>query len=116
MDFTISQSGSAWGTVVDGSGRPVAGVAVEAVAEELAGSDPPPFQYPARTDNRGVFEFEDLPPGRYVFGINLTKQPGARQGGQPLFLPGTALAREATVIDVKPGSHEEIGELRLTGR
>jgi hypothetical protein len=116
MDFTISQTGSAWGMVVDASGRPVAGVGVEAVAAELAGFDPPPFQHPARTDDRGVFEFEDLPPGRYVFGVNLTKRPGARQGGEPLFLPGTAVAREATVIEVKQGDREDIGVLRLTDR
>lgn len=116
MDFTISQVGSVSGMVVDASGRPVADVAIDAVAAELAGFDPPPFQYPARTDNRGAFEFEDLPPGRYVFGVNLTKRPGARQGGQPLFLPGTALAGEATVIEVRPGDHQEIGVLRLTDR
>jgi hypothetical protein len=116
MDFTISQTGSVSGMVIDASGRPVADVAIDAVAAELAGFDPPPFQHPARTDNRGVFEFEDLPPGRYVIGVNLTRRPGARQGGQPLFLPGTALTREATVIEVKPGDREEVGVLRLTDR
>lgn len=116
MDFTISQIGSVSGRVVDASGRPVAGVAVEAVAAELAGFDPPAFQDPARTDNRGVFEFEELPPGTYVFGVNLTKQSGPRQSGKPQFLPGTALAREATAIEVRPGDRKEIGVLRLTDR
>lgn len=116
LDFTISQIARASGSVVDGSGRPIAGVEVEAVAAELAGFDPPPFQRPVKTDRRGVFEFEDLPPGTYVFGVNLTKRPGARQPGKPVFLPGTALAREATVIELKPGDRKEIGVLRLVDR
>jgi len=115
-DFTISQVARAAGSVVDASGRPVAGVEVEAVAAELAGFDPPPFQRPVRTDHRGVFEFEDLPPGTYVFGVNLTKRPGARQSGKPVFLPGTALAREATIIELKPGDRKETGVLRLADR
>jgi hypothetical protein len=47
--------------------------------------DPPPFQRPVKTDDRGVFEFEELPPGTYVFGVNLTKRPGAGQTGKPVF-------------------------------
>lgn len=116
LNFTISQIARASGSVVDASGRPVAGVEVEAVAAELAGFDPPPFQRPVRTDGRGVFEFEALPPGTYVFGVNLTKRPGARQRGKPVFLPGTALAREATVIELKPGDRKETGVLRLVDR
>ena len=63
VDFDISQIARASGTVVDASGRPIPGVEVEAVAAELAGFDPPPYQQPVKTDARGVFEFDDLPPG-----------------------------------------------------
>ena len=115
-DFTIAHTASASGTVVDGSGRPVAGVVVDAVAAELAGFEPAAFQQPVKTDARGVFEFNDLPSGSYVFGVNLTKRPGGAQGGTPVFLPGTRLAGEATVIDLQTGDRRDAGVLRLQGR
>jgi hypothetical protein len=116
VNFTISQIATASGSVVNASGRPVAAVEVEAVAAELAGFDPPPFQRPVKTDDRGAFEFEDLPPGNYVFGVNLTKRPGAPQTGNPVFLPGTGLARDANVVELKPGDRKEVGLLRLADR
>ena len=102
-NFTISRMAKARGSVVDAAGRPLSGVNVEAVAAELAGFDPPPFQDPVTTDARGAFEFDALPPGTYVFGVNLTKEPRAPRTGNPVFLPGTALARQAVTIELKPG-------------
>ncbi len=113
-DFSISETAVVWGRVVNASGAPVAGIEVEAVAAELAGFDPPPYQRPVKTDDRGAFEFEGLPPGSYVFGVNLTKRPGAPRRGSPVFLPGTAAARDATVIELKPGDRHEVGVLRLS--
>ena len=115
-DFTIAHTASASGTVVDGSGRPLAGVVVDAVAAELAGFEPAAFQEAAKTDARGVFEFNDLPSGSSVFGVNLTKRPANAQGGTPIFLPGTRLAGEATVVDLETGDRKDAGVLRLPGR
>jgi hypothetical protein len=81
VNFSIHPVARASGSVVDASGRPLAGVAIDAVAGELTGFDPPPDQPPVRTDERGVFEFRDLPPGVYVFGVNLTKPPYGRREG-----------------------------------
>ena len=116
VNFDLSQIASASGTVVDASGRPVAGLEVEAVAAELAGFDPPPYQQPVKTDARGVFEFDDLPPGSYVFGINLTKRPGAPPAGGRVFLPGTSRPREATVVELNAGDRKDVGALRLVAR
>ena len=98
---------------MDASGRPVAGLEVEAVAAELAGFDPPPYQQPVKTDARGVFEFDDLPPGSYVFGVNLTKRPGSPRGGVRVFLPGTSRPREATVVELNAGDRKDVGVLRV---
>ena len=113
LNLPIRQVAGASGMVVDVSGRPLAGVSVDAVAAELAGFDPPPHQYPARTDERGVFKFDDLPPGTYVFGVNLTKDPYGRPRNKSLFLPGTAVAKDATVFELKPGDTKEVGTLRM---
>lgn len=114
VDLPIQQVARASGTVVDALGRPIGGVSVDAVAAELAGFDPRPYQYPARTDERGAFKFEHLPPGAYVFGVNLTKEYG-RPRGQSVFLPGTPVPKEATVFELKPGDAKDVGMLRLGG-
>jgi hypothetical protein len=113
LDLSIRQVARASGRVVDSAGRPLAGVDVEAVAAELAGFDPPSYHYPAKTDERGAFEFDYLPPGSYVFGVNLTKSLYGRPRGKSVFLPGTAVAKEATVIELKPGDTKEVGTLRM---
>ncbi len=116
VNLTIWPTASAFGAVVDASGRPLAGVEVDAVAAELAGFMPAAFQRPARSDDRGIFEFTDLPPGTYVFGINLTAVQGLRLTGKPVFLPGTAFASDAARSDLKPGDRQDLGVLRLADR
>lgn len=113
IDLTIQPLARASGFVTDASGRPLAGVDVDAVAQELAGFTPDQYQRPVKTDERGAFEFRDLPPGTYVFGINLTKDPYKRPRGRSFFLPGTAVASEASVVELKAGDRKEVGVLRL---
>jgi hypothetical protein len=112
VDISIHPTARASGVVVDSAGRPASGISIDAVAAELAGFAPPAHQMPVKTDDHGVFEFEDLPPGVYVFGMNLT----TRSEGTSLFLPGTRLASEAKVIELRPGDRRDVGVLRLTQR
>lgn len=117
FDFSIRPIARASGSVVDASGRPLAGVRIDAVAAELAGFDPLQYVYPVRTDEHGVFEFADLPPGAYVFGVNLTKEAYDRPRREAsIFLPGTSVASEATVFELKAGDRTDLGTLRLTTR
>jgi hypothetical protein len=113
IDLPIQQVAHASGRVVDTSGRPVAGVMVDAVAAELAGFNPPSYQLPVRTNERGEFQFDRLPPGTYVFGINLTNPAYGRRTGAPVFMAGTRVAREAMVIELKAGDAKELGVLTL---
>jgi hypothetical protein len=115
-NFTIAAQASATGRVVDEAGRPLAGVMVDAVAAELAGYQPLPFQEPVKTNDQGLFTFERLPPGEYVFGVNLTKGRWKPTTGQAMFLPGTPVAKEATIVELKPGDHKDVGALRLSAR
>jgi hypothetical protein len=112
-DLSIQQSAKASGTVVDAAGKPMKGVKVDAVAEELAGFNPPQHQWPETTTDRGEFRFERLPPGRYVFGINLTNPGYGARTGIPIFLPGTRAVREATVIQLEAGDVKDVGTLSV---
>lgn len=112
-NFPLSQIASAYGRVVDATGQPVPGVMVDAVAAELAGYDPPPYQHPVTSDESGRFTFEGLPPGVYVFGTNLTVRPGTKRTARPIFLPGTYVPREAAVIELRAGDNRDLGILRV---
>jgi hypothetical protein len=116
QDFTLERRASASGTVVDASGRPLANVIVDAVAAELAGFDPPPHQAQVTTNERGTFAFDSLPPGTYVFGVNLTTRVGVPRSGASVFLPGVPAARDAKVIELKAGDDTVVGVLRLRPR
>lgn len=58
----------------------------------------------ATTASDGAFDFAQLAPGSYVFGVNMDFSP---QDGKPYyrkaFFPGTANRAEAAVIAVSPG-------------
>ena len=119
-DFQLSHVARASGMVVDATDRPLPDVSVDAVAAELAGHQPPPYQRPVRTDARGRFVFDDLPPGLYVFGVNLTKPewtpPNYKPAGPGVFLPGTSVVREAATLELKANERVDVGVLRLTVR
>jgi hypothetical protein len=115
-DFTLSPSAAASGAVVDASGHPLAGIRVEAVAAELAGFSPPPYHSPAVSDARGAFTFDRLPPGRYVFGVDLTSAKGRGSPGAALFLPGTRSVADAAIFDLKAGERVDVGVMTVRGR
>jgi hypothetical protein len=116
QDFPLTQVAEASGTIVDASGRPMAGVRVDAVAEELAAHRPSPYQRPVETDAQGAFRFEDLPPGRYVFGVNLTRRWTNEPDSPSIFFPGTSDPKQAAVFELKPGDRTDVGILRLPPR
>jgi hypothetical protein len=113
-NFELFYSATATGRVVDRSGQPVARVQIEAVDFELAGHGPAP-QWSAWVDASGRFTFDDLPPGRYVFGIGLTRVPHVppKPRSREVYLPGVLLVSDARVVDVKAGDEIELGVLRL---
>jgi hypothetical protein len=113
-DFELYYSATASGRLVDASGHPAARIKVEAVDFELAGHGPP-HGLSAWTDANGRFTFDDLPPGRYVFGIGLTRVPYVRPqpAQREVYLPGTLDVREARIVDIKAGDELALGEFRL---
>ena len=111
QDFPLAQVAEASGTIVDPSGDPIPGVLVDAVAEELATHRPYPYQPPVETDAQGKFRFDNLPPGRYVFGVNLTRKSNG-DSGPAVFFPGTSDPKEAMVIELQPDDRRDLGVMR----
>ena len=64
----------------------------------------------------GVFIFDDLAPGRYVFGVNITKPLRGTPQGASVFLPGVPNASDAKVIELTAGDEVNVGVLRLPPR
>ena len=71
-DFSLAPSGRISGWLVDARGRGVPNVVVEATGAEIALDRQKYLEVvSARSDDSGFFELRDLPPGRYIAGINL---------------------------------------------
>ena len=75
-DFGLTPSGRISGWVVDKSGRGVPKVEVEATAADIVLDRQKYLQtVSARSDDSGLFELRELPPGRYIVGLNLQDFP-----------------------------------------
>jgi hypothetical protein len=114
VEWFLSMRAVASGRVVDAADRPLARITIEVVSAELPSADP--LLYTATSDERGMFTFDDLPPGRYLFGVNLTKSVRRTPQGPSAFLPGVATASDAKVIELTAGDEVDVGVLRLPPR
>ena len=75
-DFGLTPSGRISGWVVDKSGRGVPKVEVEATGADIVLDRQKYLQtVSARSDDSGLFELRELPPGRYIVGLNLQDFP-----------------------------------------
>lgn len=54
-------------------------------------------------DEKGAYELEEIPPGRYLLGINLSSSPSNEQPYPRTFYPGVTDRSKATVIEIGLG-------------
>jgi hypothetical protein len=120
VDFYLVDDGRVGGRVTDAEGQPVPKILLDLVAEEEAGEDSASLFY-AEADAEGRFEFEALPPGRYLLGVRLGR--GARAlADNPnaefprVYYPGVAEASEAVPVVVGQGERVSGRDLRLPPR
>jgi hypothetical protein len=107
-DFWTSSNGSIEGRVFQEDGSPAQRVAVQLAA---AGTDldGPSFRsVMSATDADGFYRFEDLPPGRYLVGVNLRN---ARRYRYPRTLHMTK--GEPTVVELKRAEGKVLLPFRL---
>lgn len=102
------------GTVRNGDGRAMIGVAVYAMGVRYGGDEIVlGAGRMARTDSRGVYVFNTISPDRYVFAIaspTLTGSfpIGGSQAWLTQFHPGTVSPGDATIVNIVPGERRTL--------
>lgn len=108
--LSMGAEGTLSGTVIDKSGRPVAGVDLE-LARMLGREETfPSIQYETTTAN-GFFRYADLPGGDYLIGVNLRSQPDVDTPYARTYAPGVSDRARAQVFHLAPG--QKLSRLRL---
>jgi hypothetical protein len=113
-DFALHFDGRIQGTLVDTSGKTVAGIRIDVMP--AARPLEPPSVHPPNpvSDAAGRFELVDIPPGQYLVGVGLRPSMDAEIAFPPTYYPGTPELSAARVIEVGPGTHVDLGVLRLS--
>jgi len=101
-DFFAQNDSGITGHVFKPDGTPLAKANVELMPVEretiqrLGGDE-------TWADEKGEYELEEIPPGRYLLGINLSSSPSNEQPYPRTFYPGVTDRSTATVIEIGLG-------------
>ena len=107
-DFGVRFDGRIRGTVRRSSGEPAERATVEIMAAEAVGKTGNIETLRASADASGNYEFRDVPPGRYVVGVDLVRRMDAEVVFPTTFHPGTADVTFATVVQLDGGQQREL--------
>jgi hypothetical protein len=112
-DFSLHLDGRIRGTLVDVTGKTVAGIRIDVVPAaqplQLSLVHPP---NPV-SDTAGRFELVDIPPGQYLVGVGLRPSMDAEIAFPSTYYPGTSEVSAAKVIEVGAGTQVDLGVLNL---
>ena len=101
VDFTARSDAEITGRVIDSDGRAVPGVFVHLIRTEMTDHI---GQWGVgswkSTDKEGMYKFTEIPPGKYLIGINLDREPVAASPFPRTFYPGVDSVACATVIEI----------------
>jgi hypothetical protein len=112
-DFQVHYDGRISGVVLAADGHPAAGLSLEVIAVERTGASGLVPTLTGKTDSGGYYEFSDVPPGRYVVGVNLQRGIEPAIVYTRTFHPGTASPGAATIVEIGAGSHQQLEPLKL---
>lgn len=103
----VRYDGRISGVLMDGRGRPLSGVKVQARAAGEGDTRE------ARTSASGHYEITGLSPGAYAVGVNLTVPPSLESPYLRWFAPGTADRARAALVELTPGERKAIAPIRM---
>ncbi|HXW08675.1 MAG TPA: carboxypeptidase regulatory-like domain-containing protein [Vicinamibacterales bacterium] len=113
VEVAVFFDGRVSGRVLDAAGRPVPGLTVELTVRTGIDQRFGPRRLRALTGPGGWYEFTQVPPGRFVVGIDTQLDRQGRVAESRVFLPGVRLPGAAVEIVVAGGAHLRAGDFRL---
>jgi 5-hydroxyisourate hydrolase-like protein (transthyretin family) len=124
-EFSRQLAGRVGGTVLLGSGEAAAGVRVELVSADEDDTPSRGLVRSAPTDTAGRFQFEQVAPGRYFVGVDISGRHAGPLVFPATFHPGLSDRTLATIITMEGAGSQELTpmilppprvEFTLTGR
>ena len=112
-NFGVHFNGRIKGVVYLASGDPGTGVLVEAIAAERVGGKGLIETLRTTTGPGGAFEFREMPPGRYVVGVDLVRRMDPGTTFPTTFHPGTPDPALATIVHLEGGYQLDLDPMTL---
>jgi hypothetical protein len=113
VDFGLRFDGRIVGTVQNSASEVLDGLYVEAVPVERLGTRGVVESLRAAVDAEGHFEFIEVPPGRYVVGVDILRRMDPKLIFPTTFYPGTPDPAQARVIELGGGDRRELEPMTL---
>jgi hypothetical protein len=98
VEAVVHAAATVRGRVVDASGRAIPGLTIDLTVPDGLDRNPHAERVRALTRGDGTFELRGVPEGRFIVGINTTRESTPR-----LIYPGVDAVRAATVVAVRAG-------------
>jgi carboxypeptidase family protein len=109
VTLTTAVNGRIEGTVVDETGRPVPDASINLRPAELRRAGQMEYRF-GKTGPDGTYWFDQLPPGRFVVGVNLSRGP---HRASPFAITYARLASGATpdVVELASGARQPLAPI-----
>jgi hypothetical protein len=113
LDWSVSFDGRIRGVVQRPPGDAGTTIPVELMAAEAVGKGGNIQVLRTSADAGGGFEFTEVPPGRYLVGVDLIRRIDPKVVFPTTFHPGTPDATAATVVQLEGGEERELAPMTL---
>ena len=113
LNWSVRYDGRIRGVVQRPPGEAGATIRVELIAAEAVGKDGNIQVLRTSADAGGGFEFTEVPPGRYLVGVDLIRRMDPKVVFPTTFHPGTPDTTAATVVQLQGGEERELAPMTL---